>query len=483
MVPSQTKGVTTMEKTIGLIGLAVMGANLALNIESRGYKVAVYNRTAAKTDNLKSTEGYGKNFIFTYSPEELIASLPHPRTVILMVKAGKAVDILIESLIPLLDKGDLLIDGGNSLYTDTERREEYLREKGLNYLGLGVSGGEEGARLGPSLMPGGTREGYDMVADVLEKIAARADGEPCVTYIGPGGAGHFVKMVHNGIEYGDMQLIAEVYDLMKHMLGLSNGEMASIFEEWNRGILSSFLIEITARILSREDDQEGRDDLIDLILDKAGQKGTGAWTVAASLDYGIPIPTIAAAVTARGLSSRLRLREQGSSILGKAPLIQIRENRERYIGLLRDALYAAKIISYSQGFDLITSVSEMKDWEIERSEVARIWKAGCIIRAELLGDIVETYKSENEVPHLLMSSRFAGETTERLSALREIVAAGTAHGIPLFAFSSALNYITSLMRVRLPQNLTQAQRDFFGAHTYERTDRKGTFHTEWEPKK
>ncbi|MBN2439706.1 MAG: NADP-dependent phosphogluconate dehydrogenase [Spirochaetales bacterium] len=470
-----------MKTDIGLIGLAVMGENLALNIESRGYSVSVHNRSPEKTDNFKEQKAHDKRFVFAYSPEEFVKSLSSPRKIILMVKAGPPVDQFIDTLVPLLDKGDVIIDGGNSLYTDTERRAEALKAKGLHYLGVGVSGGEEGARFGPSLMPGGTKEGYDNVSEILEKIAADSDSGKCVTYVGPGGAGHFVKMVHNGIEYGDMQLIAETYDIMKNSLKLKNQEMAEIFEEWNNGILSSYLIEITYKILKKKDPENNK-FILDVIVDKAGQKGTGIWTVATSLEYGIPVPTISAAVIARGMSFRNEFREIGSSLLGEQPVDTIKEDKSRVITMLHNALYTAKVISYSQGFDLISTISALKGWNINKTEVARIWKGGCIIRARFLNEIMDVYSNETGIEHLLFSKKFSKKVKNYEADLKSIVLAGTSCNLPLFAYSSALNYLSALRRKRLPQNLTQAQRDFFGAHTYERTDKPGIFHTEWEEK-
>jgi 6-phosphogluconate dehydrogenase len=467
-----------MTSDIGLIGLAVMGENLVLNIEGRGYSVSVYNRTSSRTENFKENTPLDKKITYTYSLEEFVQSLSRPRKIILMVKAGNPVDLVIDSLLPLLDKDDLIIDGGNSFYKDTERREAALQDKGFFYIGTGVSGGEMGARFGPSLMPGGTKQGYENVSKILEKIAAESDSGKCVTYVGPGGAGHFVKMVHNGIEYGDMQLIAETYDIMKNALGLGNSEIADIFEKWNNGILSSYLIEITYKIFRQKDDKTDK-DLIDIILDKAGQKGTGAWTVASSLEYGIPIPTIAAAVTARGMSYRVDLRKTAAGILGDHAVETINE-KEQVLAMLHNALYAAKIVSYSQGFDLISSVSELKKWNVNKREVARIWKGGCIIRARFLDEIMDIYSKEPDLPHLLFSKKFSKDILDCEKDLKKVVLAGMKSNVPLFAFSSALNYLTSLRRKRLPQNLTQAQRDFFGAHTYKRLDRDGDFHTEWE---
>ncbi|MBN2062874.1 MAG: NADP-dependent phosphogluconate dehydrogenase [Deltaproteobacteria bacterium] len=468
-----------MKSDIGLIGLGVMGENLALNIESRGYSVSVYNRTPSVTDEFKQTKAPGKKFIFSYSLKQLVKSIQKPRKIIMMVSAGLPVDLVIGSLIPLLNKGDVLIDGGNSLYTDTERREAALKKRKLNYIGIGVSGGEKGARFGPALMPGGTREGYDYVAGIFEKIAAESDSGKCVTYVGPGGAGHYVKMVHNGIEYGDMQLIAETYDIMKNSLKLTNKEMADIFEAWNKDILSSYLIEITYKIL-RKRDKETDNDLIDMILDKAGQKGTGAWTVAASLEYGIPVPTISSAVIARGMSYRNDLRYNTLRILGDPAIDIIKEDKSKIITMLHNALYAAKIISYSQGFDLISSVSDLKKWNINKCEVARIWKGGCIIRARFLNEIMNVYTEEPGIPHLLLSKKFSKDIINYEENLKNVVLMGMKSNVPLFAYSSAFNYLTSLRKKRLPHNLTQAQRDFFGAHTYKRTDREGDFHTEWE---
>lgn len=469
------------KRTFGVIGLAVMGENLALNVESRGFPIAVYNRTSSKTEEFMVTRAQGKDVKAAYSLEEFVQLLERPRKILIMVQAGKPVDAVIEQLKPLLEEGDMIIDGGNSLYEDTERRTQYLEPTGLGFMGMGVSGGEEGALKGPSLMPGGTASAYKELEPILTKIAAQVDDGPCVTYIGPGGAGHYVKMVHNGIEYGDMQLIAEAYDLLKNALGLSNDELHEVFAEWNTtDELNSFLIEITADIFKKKDEETGG-YLIDYILDSAGQKGTGRWTVVSSLELGVPIPTMYAAVNARVLSGykeeRLKAVNELTGITGKFD-----GDVKNYIDKVRDALYCSKMCSYAQGMALIAKASaEYYEGKINLPEVARIWKGGCIIKAGFLGKINQAFTDNPQLPNLLLAPEFKQSILDRQQAWRDVLILANTLGIPVPAFSASLDYFDSYRSDRLPQNLTQAQRDYFGAHTYERTDkpRGEFFHTEW----
>ena len=466
------------QQQIGLIGLAVMGENLVLNLERNGFSVAVFNRTTEKVDEFIKGRAAGKNIVGTHSVEELVACLERPRKILLMVKAGQPVQAVIDQLKPLLEPGDILIDGGNSWYEDTEARTRELEAMGLRYVGMGVSGGEEGALHGPSLMPGGTKEAYAELAPLLTKIAAQVEDGPCVTYVGPGGSGHYVKMVHNGIEYGDMQLIAEAYDLLKNVLGLSAAELHQVFSEWNQTEeLNSFLIEITAHIFTVMDPETGR-PLVDVILDKAGQKGTGRWTVTSALELGVPVPTIAAAVNARIMSS---LKEERVAAADHLPGPQITHTPEQalFIQKVRDALYCSKICSYAQGMALLATASQALNYHLNLSELARIWQGGCIIRAGFLKKIKQAFGDNPTLPNLLLAPEFKQSILERQGAWREVVATAAHLGIAVPAFSASLDYFDSYRRANLPQNLTQAQRDFFGAHTYERIDRPGTFHTEW----
>ena len=470
---------------IGMIGLAVMGENLARNIERNGYPVAVYNRppSGEEPDRVSTfmEENAGGQFVPTRTPEEFVKALERPRKMILLVKAGPPVDWTIEQVLPHLEEGDIVIDGGNSYFLDTERREKELKSKGINFIGSGVSGGEKGALWGPSLMPGGDPQAYEQIRPIWESIAAKVDDGPCVTYIGPGGAGHFVKMVHNGIEYGDMQLIAEAYDIMRRVLGMSADEMADVFDEWNRGDLESFLIEITAQILRVKDPETGK-PLVDLVLDKAGQKGTGKWTSAVALDLGIPIPTINAAVDGRTLSARKDERVEASKQIGGPAGEGFTGDRAEMIQAVRDALYASKICSYAQGMNLIRAGSENWNWNINLGEVSRIWKGGCIIRAQFLGKIKDAYQRRADLPNLLLDPDFNAYIQRAQSNWRRVVATAAQAGIPVPAFSASLGYFDSYRTADLPLNLTQAQRDFFGSHTYQRTDRPeaGFVHTEWE---
>ena len=467
-----------MAQSFGVIGLAVMGENLALNVERNGFPVAVYNRTAQVTESFMERRAQGKNVKATYSLEEFVGSLERPRRILLMVKAGGAVDAVIDQLRPLLQEGDMIIDGGNSLYDDTERRTKDLESTGLRFIGMGVSGGEEGALNGPSLMPGGTRAAYDSIEPIVQKIAAQVDDGPCVTYIGPRGAGHYVKMVHNGIEYGDMQLIAEAYDLMKNVLGLDHNQLYEVFADWNTtDELDSYLIEITTDIFTNLDPDTGH-PLVELILDAAGQKGTGRWTVMSALELGVGIPTITAAVNARIMSSIKDERVAASQELS-GPSASFSGDVKAMVNKIRDALYCSKICSYAQGMALIGAASNHYEYDINLGETARIWKGGCIIRARFLNKIKHAYDENPGLPNLLLAPEFKQTILDRQAAWREVIALAAHQGIPVPAFSASLDYFDSYRRDRLPQNLTQAQRDYFGAHTYQRTDKDGTFHTEW----
>ncbi|MFR4285784.1 MAG: NADP-dependent phosphogluconate dehydrogenase [Enterococcus italicus] len=466
------------KQQIGVVGMAVMGKNLALNIESRGYSVALYNRTVSKTEAVVE-EHPDKNLKATYSVEEFVDSIEKPRRIVLMVQAGKGTDATIQSLLPHLDKGDVLIDGGNTFFKDTIRRSEALADSGINFIGTGVSGGEEGALKGPSIMPGGQKEAYELVAPILEQISAKSeDGEPCVTYIGPNGAGHYVKMVHNGIEYGDMQLIAESYDLMKNILGLSVEEMADIFKEWNKGELDSFLIEITADILTRKDDLGTGKPIVDVILDAAGNKGTGKWTSQSALDLGVPLPLITESVFARYISAYKEERVAASAILAK-PEYSYTEDKAELIEKIREALYFSKIMSYAQGFAQLRKASKEYEWDLPFGEIAKIWRAGCIIRARFLQKITDAYETNADIENLLVDDYFNDITKKYHQAVRDVVSIAVQAGVPVPTFSSAIAYFDSYRSDRLPANLIQAQRDYFGAHTYERTDREGIFHYSW----
>lgn len=466
------------QQQFGLIGLAVMGENLALNVERNGFPIAVYNRTRAKTDAFMAERAQGRQVVAAFTPEELVASLARPRRILIMVKAGAPVDAVIQQLKPMLEPGDVLIDGGNSLYGDTVRRTEELEAVGLRFIGMGVSGGEEGALNGPSLMPGGTEAAYKDLSPILTKMAAQVDDGPCVTYIGPGGAGHYVKMVHNGIEYGDMQLIAEAYDLLKNVLGLSHTELHKVFSEWNTtDELNSFLVEITAEIFTYVDPGT-QQPLVELILDKAGQKGTGRWTVMSALELGVPIPTITAAVNARITSSFKDERVKAAEIL-TGPTATFSGDKQAFIGKVRDALYCSKICSYAQGMALMSAASKEFSFNLNLSEISRIWKGGCIIRAGFLDKIKSAFADDPALANLLLAPEFRQTILDRQQAWREVMATAAQLGIPVPAFSASLDYFDSYRRDRLPQNLTQAQRDFFGAHTYQRIDQEGTFHTEW----
>jgi len=467
------------KQQFGLVGMAVMGQNLALNVERNGFAVAVYNRTAARTEEFMAGPARGKSIQATYTVEELVDALEKPHKIMLMVKAGGPVDDTIAQLKPHLEPGDLIIDGGNSFFGDTERRAKELAEVGINYIGTGVSGGEYGALWGPSIMPGGQPEAWEMVKPIFNAIAARVDGDPCVTYIGPRGSGHYVKMVHNGIEYGDMQLIAEAYDILKRIGGLSAAELHQVFAEWNKGELKSYLIEITADIFAKTDDETGQ-PLVEVILDEAQQKGTGKWTSQNALDLGAPIPTINAAVESRIISAYKDERVAASKILS-GPQIKFDGDRAAFIRDLRDALYAAKICSYAQGFALLRAASQEYGYNLSYGELARIWRGGCIIRAAFLNDIRAAFERNPDLSTLLMDAEFGQAVQSRQAALRRVIQTAVANGVPCLAFSSALAYFDAYRTACLPANLTQAQRDYFGAHTYRRIDKEGSFHTEWQP--
>lgn len=466
------------QQSFGVIGLAVMGENLALNVERNGFPIAVYNRSREKTDAFMANRAVGKNAKAAYTLEEFVGLLERPRKILIMVKAGAPVDATIEQLKPLLDEGDILIDGGNSLFSDTERRAKDLESAKFTFIGMGVSGGEEGALNGPSLMPGGTKAAYQYLEPILTKIAAQVDDGPCVTYIGPGGAGHYVKMVHNGIEYGDMQLIAEAYDLLKNVAGLNAQQLHEVFAEWNTTPeLNSYLIEITADVFKKVDAETGM-PLVDLIMDAAGQKGTGRWTVYDALELGVPIPTIIAAVNARIMSSYKAERMEAAQIL-TGPTTQFDGDVQAFVTKVRDALYCSKMCSYAQGMALLSKASQVYGFELNLGECARIWKGGCIIRAGFLNKIKHAFDENAGLANLLLAPEFKQTILDKQAAWREVVATAAQVGIAVPAFSASLDYFDSYRRDRLPQNLTQAQRDYFGAHTYERIDKGGVFHTEW----
>ena len=463
---------------IGLIGLAVMGENLVLNMESKGFSVSVFNRTAEVTQKFAANRASGKRILPTLSIEEFVSSLAKPRKIMIMVKAGAAVDAVIDQVLPHLERGDVIIDGGNSLYSDTERREGALSAKVLNYLGMGVSGGEEGALKGPSLMPGGTKEAWQIVAPIYRKIAAQVDGEPCCRYMGRGGAGHYVKMVHNGIEYGDMQLICEAYAILRDVLGLNTDELHDVFDTWNRGDLNSFLIEITANIFLKKDPETGK-PLIDMILDKAGQKGTGKWTLQSAIELGVVVSTINAAVEARVLSSMKEQRVRAAKQLPAPIPYRYEGDRQKLVDAVRDALYASKIISYAQGFTLFAAASKHFNWDLNFGDIATIWRGGCIIRAKFLNRIKEAFDRSPQLENLMLDPFFSSILEGSQANWRFALALATQAGVAVPAFDASLAYFDSYRQERLPAHLLQAQRDYFGAHTYERIDKPGTFHTEW----
>ncbi|WP_332238584.1 NADP-dependent phosphogluconate dehydrogenase [Sporolactobacillus sp. KGMB 08714] len=466
------------KQQIGIVGLAVMGKNLALNIESRGYSVAVFNRTAKRTDDFMENEAKGKKITAAYSLRELVDSLESPKKIWLMVKAGDPTDATIAQLKPLLKKGDILIDGGNTFFKDTIRRNKELSEAGIHFIGTGVSGGEEGALKGPAIMPGGQKEAYDLVEPILTAISAKVNGEPCCTYIGENGAGHYVKMVHNGIEYGDMQLISEAYFILKHVLNLDAGELHRVFSEWNKGELDSYLIDITKDIFTKIDEKTGK-PLVDMILDTAGQKGTGKWTSENALDLGVPLPLITESVFARFISAMKEERVQASQVLKGPELNPFDGDKEAYIENVRQALYLSKIISYAQGFAQMRVASREYGWDLQYGKIAGIFRGGCIIRAQFLQKITDAYERNSELANLLLDPYFRRIADQYQHALRRVVSIAVTDGIPVPAFSSAIAYYDSYRRAQLPANLIQAQRDYFGAHTYQRVDEDGIFHTEW----
>ncbi len=468
----------------GLIGLAVMGENIALNVESRGYRIAVYNRTTEKVDRLISGRAAGKNFVGCHSLEKLVENLAAPRKVMMLVKAGPAVDAILGQLMPLLSPGDIIIDGGNTHFSDTERRTKQVEEAGLFYVGCGVSGGEEGALKGPSLMPGGSREAWPVIKPIFQSIAAKVgpnDDIPCCEWVGPRGAGHYVKMVHNGIEYGDMQLICEAYAMMKHSLNLSNDEIYDVFDEWNRGELDSYLIEITRDIFSVKDDQSD-DFLVDRVLDRAKAKGTGKWMSQLALDLGVPSTLVTEAVYARSLSSMKQSRVRASEVL-TGPNDDYVGDKDSFVRAIRDALYASKIVSYAQGFVQLRAASEEHDWSLNFGDCALLWRGGCIIRASFLDHIKTAFDDNSKLDNLLLAPYFTQAVHTAQNSWREVVATAARLGIPVPAFMAALAYYDGFRSATLPANLLQSQRDYFGAHTYERTDKEGAFHTDWLKKR
>ena len=461
----------------GLIGLGVMGRNFILNVSDKGFSAFGHDLDPEKVTALRQEGGNPDKVDASESLETFVSSLHTPRKIMLLVPAGKIVDSVIEDLLPLISEGDLIIDGGNSLFTDTDRRESYLKEKGIHFFGTGVSGGAKGARKGPSIMPGGSREAYKEVKPIFEAVAAKYEGEPCVAYLGPKSAGNYVKMVHNGIEYGLMQLTGEIYDLLSKAGKMSNKEMHRVFDQWNRGRLASFLVEITADILNMED-EHGPGQLVDKILDKAKQKGTGKWTSQNAMDLGIPVPSIDIAVTMRELSALKKERMTAEEVYGRPESKSIdKDNPEK---MAEEALYFAFVLTYAQGLHQLAEASKEYGYELDLGTIAKIWRAGCIIRAGLLADITKAFQKNRELPNLLLDPSFSSEIRKTLTSVRTLVAFGATNGIPLPGLSNSLSYFDAYTSGRLPLNLIQAQRDYFGSHTYERTDREGTFHTEWE---
>ena len=468
---------------IGVVGMAVMGSNLARNFASKGHTVAIFNRSPEKTRAVIEAHGHEGDFIASETIEDFVASLERPRKAIIMVQAGPATDAVIEQLADAMEDGDIIIDGGNALFTDTIRREQEIAQRGRHFVGAGISGGEEGALNGPSIMPGGPKESWETLGPLLEDISAKVDGVPCVTHIGPDGAGHFVKMVHNGIEYADMQVIGEAYHLLRYAAGIEPAAMSEIFAEWNQGDLNSYLIEITAEILRQVDRHTGT-PFIDVIVDAAGQKGTGRWTVKEALDLGVPVTGIGEAVFARALSSALAQREAAQRIglpSGETTTLEaLGVDKEQFIEDVRRALYASKLVAYAQGFDEINAGSQAYNWDIKPGDLARIWRGGCIIRAKLLNRITDAYEKDPELPSLLLDPYFKAELEGGLiDSWRRVVVVATQLGLPIPVFASSLSYYDSLRSERLPAALIQGQRDFFGAHTYRRVDMEGTFHTAW----
>ncbi|WP_166354715.1 NADP-dependent phosphogluconate dehydrogenase [Phytoactinopolyspora limicola] len=463
---------------VAVTGLATMGRNLARNLARNGYRVAVHNRSRERTDALVAEFGHEGTFVPAASLEELVAALERPRKVIVMVQAGGPTDAVIDQLRPLLDDGDVVVDAGNAHYQDTRRREDQLRADGIHFLGTGVSGGEEGALLGPSIMPGGSGHAYEALRPMFDRIAAEVDGTPCCAHVGPDGAGHFVKMLHNGIEYADMQLIAESYDLLRLGLGMEPAAVAEVFGRWNSGDLESFLVEITAEVLAHVDDTTGR-PFVDIVLDQAGQKGTGRWTVISALELGVPVSGMAEAVFARGLSGDARRREAARASLSGPSAVPDVGDQDRFVDDIRDALYASKLVAYAQGFDTIRAASEEYGWDVDLGAMATIWRGGCIIRARFLDRIRDAYDRRPELPTLLVDEYFRAAVADAQAGWRRVVAAAAQLGVPAPGFSSALAYYDGLRAERLPAALIQGQRDLFGAHTYRRVDREGTFHVDW----
>jgi len=466
------------KQQIGVVGLAVMGKNLAMNIESRGYSVSVFNRSREKTDEMLSKEAKGKNVKGTYTIEEFVQSLESPRKILLMVMAGKPTDDTIQQLVPHLDKGDILIDGGNAYFPDTQRRNKELEAQGIRFIGTGVSGGEEGALKGPSIMPGGQKDAYELVEPILTAISAKVGDDACCTYIGPDGAGHYVKMVHNGIEYGDMQLICEAYQLLKDVLGADTDELHTIFSEWNTGELDSYLIEITADIFKQKDAETGK-PMVDVILDTAGQKGTGKWTSQSALDLGVPLSIITESVFSRFISAMKQERVEASKILKGPQATAFSGDRQSFIEAVRRALYASKICSYAQGFAQMRAASEQYGWNLEYGNIAMIFRGGCIIRAQFLQNIKDAYDRSPELKNLLLDSYFQSIVENYQQAWRQVITEAVSRGIPVPGFASAIAYYDSYRTERLPANLLQAQRDYFGAHTFQRVDKEGVFHFDW----
>ncbi|MCL6423007.1 NADP-dependent phosphogluconate dehydrogenase [Brachybacterium sp. JHP9] len=463
---------------IGVTGMAVMGSNLARNLARNGFKVAIHNRSVSKTEKVIDSYGGEGQFFPSESTEDFVKSLQKPRVAIIMVKAGKPTDAVIDELSQYMEQGDIIVDAGNALFTDTRRREAALREKGLHFVGTGVSGGEEGALNGPSIMPGGTKESYDRLGPMFEKISAHVDGVPCCTHVGADGAGHFVKMVHNGIEYADMQVISEAYDLMGRALGMGAGEIGEVFAEWNKGDLESFLIEVTATVLAHKDERTGK-PFVDIVVDRAAQKGTGAWTVQTALDLGVPVTGIAEATFARSVSGDVEEREAAQRTLKAEVEPTEVGDKASFIDDLQKALYASKLVAYSQGFEEIAKGAETYGWDITLGDMAKIWRGGCIIRAKFLNRITEAYERDASLKLLLADPYFTEEIAKCVPAWRRVVAYAATNGYPAPVFASSLAYYDGIRAERLPANLIQAQRDFFGAHTYQRVDGEGTFHVEW----
>ena len=474
----QDAGMTTGEADIGVTGLGVMGRNLARNLARHGHVVSLHNRSAERTRSLVAEHGGEGTFVPAESMKDFVASLRRPRAIVVMVMAGQATDAVIDELVPLLDRGDIVMDCGNAHFADTRRREAALRERGLHFVGCGVSGGEDGALNGPSIMPGGSDESYRRLGPILERIAAQVDGTPCCTHVGPDGAGHFVKMVHNGIEYADMQLIAEAYDLLRAGLDAEPAELAGIFRTWNEGDLDSFLIQITAQVLAHTDAATGK-PFVDVVLDQAEQKGTGRWTVQSALDLGIPITGIAEATFARSLSGHAGQRESARKVFGSEIAALGITDRDSFVEDVRRALYASKVVAYAQGFDHIAAGSAEYGWDIDRGAMATIWRGGCIIRARFLYRIREAYDRDPALPSLLVAPYFAGAVRDGAASWRRVVAQAASAGLPVPAFSASLAYYDGLRAGRLPAALIQGLRDNFGAHTYHRVDADGAFHTEW----